>query len=76
MVEREGTIILKFGGSCLTRKNSFETLNEEGLCSAVKCVALARRDYQRVVVVHGAGSFGHFQVRKTLAALCLSACSK
>ena len=53
------------GGSLLTLKGSFETLNEENLeaiASQLARIWQARPDL-KFVIVHGAGSFGHFQVR-------------
>lgn len=49
-------IVLKLGGSVITEKASVETLNEMALDRATRI--LAEVD-DRLVVVHGAGSFGH-----------------
>lgn len=64
MAAKQGTLVVKFGGSCLTHKGQFETFNEEGLAAAVNCVVQAHQSFQHVIVIHGAGSFGHFQVGK------------
>lgn len=54
-------IVVKFGGSAITEKAKFETLAEQFLASAAADVASGG---QRAVVMHGAGSFGHFQARQ------------
>ena len=55
---------MKFGGSAITRKSEFETLKRPELqkaCQLIKdCVELGLK----CVVVHGAGSFGHFQAKE------------
>ena len=57
------SIIVKLGGSAITVKNQFETLNPD--CLAATAGALARSKLAtRTVVLHGAGSFGHFQARE------------
>ncbi|WP_423750573.1 isopentenyl phosphate kinase [Salinirarus marinus] len=51
------TVVLKLGGSVITEKGRRETLDGEALDAAADAVASARVD--RLVLVHGAGSFGH-----------------
>lgn len=48
-------IVLKLGGSVITEKDREETVDEERLASLAEALA-GRED---LVVVHGAGSFGH-----------------
>ena len=50
------TVVLKLGGSVVTRKGERETLDDEALDQAADAVADATDD---LVVVHGGGSFGH-----------------
>ena len=57
----ECDVLVKFGGSAVTVKASFEKLNEASLASAAAAVASGGR---KAVLIHGAGSFGHFQARK------------
>ena len=54
-------VIVKFGGSAVTQKAAFETLAEASLTSAAAAVAASGK---QTVVIHGAGSFGHFQARE------------
>ena len=62
--------MVKLGGSAITVKERFHTLNEAGLDAAVSQL---QRIWQRrldgrqrldLVVVHGAGSFGHFEAKQ------------
>jgi isopentenyl phosphate kinase len=57
------TTVLKLGGSVLTRKDDPETVDEGGLATAGDAIAGALADSadgpDRLVVVHGGGSFGH-----------------
>ncbi len=55
------TTVLKLGGSVITRKDTPETVDENALDRAAE--TLARTD-DRLVVVHGAGSFGHHYAAK------------
>lgn len=54
-------MVLKLGGSLITEKDRPETLDEDALDSACDAVAdaLAAGAVERLVVVHGGGSFGH-----------------
>jgi len=53
--------VLKLGGSLITDKNRPETLDDAALAAARDAVASALADgaVDRLVVVHGGGSFGH-----------------
>ena len=59
------TVIVKLGGSAITVKDTFETLRDDSLNSTANQIRqLLQENYHiNLVVVHGAGSFGHFQVR-------------
>jgi len=54
-------VVLKLGGSLITDKNRPETLDDAALAAACDAVASALADgaVDRLVVVHGGGSFGH-----------------
>ena len=54
-------VLVKLGGSAITDKASFETLHADNLR---ECSADVSRSGKRIVVCHGAGSFGHFQARE------------
>ncbi|MES3516178.1 MAG: isopentenyl phosphate kinase [Natronomonas sp.] len=49
------TTVLKLGGSVITRKDTPETVDREALEQAASALA----GVEDIVVVHGAGSFGH-----------------
>jgi len=53
--------ILKIGGSVITDKENFEKLNERALEEIASAIA---ENWKNLVLVHGAGSFGHPHVRK------------
>ncbi|MFZ3148710.1 MAG: isopentenyl phosphate kinase [Methanothrix sp.] len=55
------TRVLKIGGSILTDKNSELTARESEITRVAKEIALHPED---VVLVHGAGSFGHIPAKK------------
>lgn len=50
-------IVVKLGGSVITEKESVETLDEAALDRAIGILAGVD---EQLVVVHGAGSFGHY----------------
>ena len=62
--------VVKLGGSAITVKERFHTLHEAGLDAAVsqlQRIWQRRLDGRRrldLVVVHGAGSFGHFEAKQ------------
>jgi len=59
-------VILKLGGSLITEKDHPETLDDDALSAACDAIASALHDgaISRLVVVHGAGSFGHHHASK------------
>ena len=56
-------IVVKLGGSALTQKAFFETLNAERLKLTADQIS-RRNAHGDLVLVHGAGSFGHFQAKE------------
>ena len=59
-------VLVKLGGSAVTDKSTFETVHHQRLEAAAKAVG-QQQPQQRglpVVLLHGAGSFGHFQAKK------------
>ncbi|CAL1529260.1 unnamed protein product [Lymnaea stagnalis] len=57
-------LIIKFGGSAITDKNTFETIKKEELLIAANCIRSCREAGLSCIVVHGAGSFGHHQAKR------------
>ncbi|MDE1797968.1 MAG: hypothetical protein KGH63_00995 [Candidatus Micrarchaeota archaeon] len=59
-------LIIKIGGSVITDKAGFEKINPRGLTSFASTLArfCAAHPQQPIVLVHGAGSFGHPHVAK------------
>lgn len=63
-------IIIKIGGSSITNKAQFETFNETSLDWFAQTVQKTlsstynKKLHTRLVIVHGAGSFGHYQAKE------------
>ena len=45
-------VIIKLGGSAVTHKNTFETINQDAITAAAK---LVKKIKGKCIVVHGAG---------------------
>ena len=59
------TILVKIGGSCVTNKQIFEELDHINLEKICQQLTEAYDPYKhRHLIVHGAGSFGHFTARQ------------
>lgn len=56
-------IVIKFGGGLITDKSTMCTPNYAVIDSLVDVVANCLDDDLRVIVVHGAGSFGHLRAK-------------
>lgn len=57
-------LLVKLGGAAITVKSRLESLRPVALEVAAGLVGNCRRRGVDVVVVHGAGSFGHFQAKE------------
>ena len=57
------TIIIKFGGGLITQKSILKTPNMDNLRSLATAVKELSNSYN-IVVVHGAGSYGHLYAKK------------
>lgn len=57
-------IILKLGGSVLTDKNKYMTADRASITHLAKVIAQVRKKKIGLIIVHGAGSFGHMPVKK------------
>lgn len=57
-------IVIKFGGGLITDKSTMCTPNHAVIDSLVDVVANCLEDNYRVIVVHGAGSFGHLRAKQ------------
>ena len=56
-------VVIKFGGGLITNKSTMCTPNYAVIDSLVDVVANCLEDDLRVIVVHGAGSFGHLRAK-------------
>lgn len=57
-------VLIKLGGSAITEKSQLETFKEPAISEAVKLIKLCLNKGLKVIVVHGAGSFGHQQAKE------------
>jgi len=59
-------VIVKGGGSALTVKSTYETLQQNNLDSLAIQINACKRDdpLLDIIIIHGAGSFGHFDARQ------------
>jgi len=60
-----GMLIVKYGGSAITNKQSFECLDNLSLAAAAQQLKAVHsgKCWSKIVLVHGAGSFGHFHAK-------------
>lgn len=56
-------VVLKLGGAGLSVKDAFETFNIKGIEAIVELL-IRLNEKVSVILVHGAGSFGHFQAKQ------------
>jgi len=56
--------ILKIGGASITNKSTHETLNEPALSSLLQMLKASVVDDGETIIIHGAGSFGHFEAKE------------
>jgi len=64
MADKHKVRIIKFGGACITKKDKFETFNEEGIKWCVETIEQMQENNDPIIIVCGAGSFGHHQAKK------------
>jgi isopentenyl phosphate kinase len=60
-IDMDDCIVIKFGGGLITDKSMMCTPNHAVIDSLVNVVRDCLEDNLRVIVVHGAGSFGHLR---------------
>ena len=56
-----GTVVIKWGGGLITHKDQLCTVNQSVIDSLAKVCANSSKN---LVIVHGAGSFGHMKAKK------------
>lgn len=56
-------ILLKFGGSIITNDDQFESFKKTTVINLVNQIKKLSNEYQ-FIIVHGAGSFGHYHAKK------------
>ena len=56
-----GVVVVKLGGGLITHKDKLCTVNSDVLESLAKQLS---KSSKRLVIIHGAGSFGHLKARE------------
>ena len=56
-----GTVVIKWGGGLITFKEQLCTVNIEVIDALAE---VCSKTEKRLVIVHGAGSFGHMKAKK------------
>ena len=64
ILKMSGRIVIKLGGSLITDKATEKTLKKEVLDTVSKVIATIVNKGYSLVLVHGAGSFGHLLAKK------------
>lgn len=62
-LNKKEIVIVKFGGSALTNKNNFESLRDATLSSVSDQIKKLLAENNLIILIHGAGSFGHFTAK-------------
>ena len=57
-------VIVKMGGAFITNKNKLHTLKPENIDIAAKQISEAFKSNYIMILIHGAGSYGHFEAKK------------
>ena len=65
VVEKKDLVIIKYGGGLITYKDKLCEANYEHINGLSRIVEeLASSNKQHIVVIHGAGSFGHLKAKQ------------
>ena len=59
-----GRIIMKWGGGLISDKSSVCTANQQHIRNLAQCVKQIAKLGHDIIIVHGAGSFGHIRARQ------------
>ena len=57
-------IVIKMGGGLITDKSQYKAVLQERINAVCKVVAQIKKNKDSIILVHGAGSFGHLQAKK------------
>jgi len=56
--------VIKFGGGLITDKTQLKTIKAQNLDSVCEIMAKILQEGNEIIIVHGAGSFGHLEAKK------------
>lgn len=57
-------IVIKLGGGLITDKSQYKVVREQRIASVCEVISNIVKDNNSVILVHGAGSFGHLEAKK------------
>ena len=57
-------IVIKMGGGLITDKSQYKAVLQERINAVCKVLAQIKKNKDSIILVHGAGSFGHLQAKK------------
>ncbi|KAF2069684.1 hypothetical protein CYY_008992 [Polysphondylium violaceum] len=57
-------LVIKFGGAYLCDKSKYQTLNDSNIDSFIEIIKHLVKGRFKLIVLHGAGSFGHHDAKK------------
>jgi isopentenyl phosphate kinase len=60
----EGVTVLKLGGSLVTHKDVPMSINQKAIRNVARAISHADSSKSRLVLIHGGGSFGHYNAKK------------
>ncbi|EGC35304.1 hypothetical protein DICPUDRAFT_152394 [Dictyostelium purpureum] len=62
---KDNIVVIKFGGAYITKKSQLRTINKENLDNLIYIVTnLSKIHKKKVILIHGAGSFGHSEAKQ------------
>lgn len=62
--EEESILIIKIGGSSITEKSKYETLNLTSIEWFSDAMSSSSLKNEKMIIIHGAGSFGHHHAKQ------------
>ena len=57
-------IVIKLGGGLITDKSQYKLVREDRIQSVCKIISKMIKNDDSIILVHGAGSFGHLEAKK------------
>jgi len=64
-VSAKGRIVIKLGGGLITNKNKVKTIDKNAINKVCEVVKILIEEGYKIIIVHGAGSYGHILSKET-----------